>query len=327
MLLKFLLSQSVYAPFALCVREAGQACQSRRVKVSFFQSTLSPPTRACHHHHSTRMSNDPPGEPPRSWSIVPKRGGGSNLDSVEQHPTAKERLPAQAKARTVEEQRSSRKCSTASQSSETRASTANSTQSTASVRSSRKRSMASQSSKTRAHTTKSTQSTTSARSSRKRSTASQSSKTRARTAKSTQSTTSARSSRKHSTVSQSSKTRAGTAKSTQITTPEHVERKSKSRRLLWKDPILVNVIPTSIGGAFQSIDGVERKLRTRNVAQHKVTPKTLESDPDSDKYLSVNPLAQDGQSRSDNKQNSNNTNRQTNHDSDNGQQALPTCDD
>jgi hypothetical protein len=92
----------------------------------------------------------PPGEPPRSWSIVPTMGDTSNLDSVEQHPAAKKRLPDQAKASTVEEQRSSRKRSTASQSSKTRAPTANSTQSTTSMRSSRKRSMASQSSKTRA---------------------------------------------------------------------------------------------------------------------------------------------------------------------------------
>ncbi len=32
--------------------------------------------------------------------------------------------------------------------------------------------------------------------------------------------------------------------------------------------------------------------------RHEVTPGTQESDPDPDKYLSVNPLAQDGQSRS-----------------------------
>jgi hypothetical protein len=52
-------------------------------------------------------------------------------------------------------------------------------------------------------------------------------------------------------------------------------------------------------------------------------PKTLESDPDPNKYPSVNPLAQNGHSRSDNKQNSNETNWKTNHDSDNGQRAFP----
>ncbi len=73
----------------------------------------------------------------------------------------------------------------------------------------------------------------------------------------------------------------------------------------------MDVFATSIGGAFQGIGGVERKLRTSNVALHEVTSKTLESDPNPNKYPSVTPLAQDGQSRSNNKQNSNKTNRQT----------------
>jgi hypothetical protein len=124
--------------------------------------------------------------------------------------------------------------------------------------------------------------------------ASKSSKTRARTATITQSTSSVQSSRKHITVVQSSKTRASTAKSTQSTAPKHVERRPKSRRLSWKDPILVDVFATSIGGTFQGIDGVERKLRTRNNVRHKVTSKTLESDPNLDKYPSVNLLAQLG---------------------------------
>ncbi len=56
------------------------------------------------HSESTNKGMPPPpqhkdvegphGEPPRSWSIVPMMGGTSNLDSVEQHPTAKESLPA-----------------------------------------------------------------------------------------------------------------------------------------------------------------------------------------------------------------------------------------
>ncbi len=58
-------------PFALCVREAGRACQSRQVKASFVQGTLSPPTRACHHHHSTRTSNDPPENHPDHGASSP----------------------------------------------------------------------------------------------------------------------------------------------------------------------------------------------------------------------------------------------------------------
>jgi hypothetical protein len=81
----------------------------------------------------------------------------------------------------------------------------------------------------------------------------------------------------------------------------------------------VDVFATSIGGTFQGIDRVERKLRTRNVARHKVTSKTLESDPNPKKYPSVNPLAQDGLSRFGNKQYIKKTNRQTNHDSYKGQ--------
>jgi hypothetical protein len=69
--------------------------------------SMSPPTQ----HKDVKQ---PPGEPPRPWSVIPMRGGTSNLDSVEQHPTAKECLPAQAKTSTVEKQRSSRKCSMAS---------------------------------------------------------------------------------------------------------------------------------------------------------------------------------------------------------------------
>ncbi len=107
--------------------------------------------------------------------------------------------------------------------------------------------------------------------------------------------------RKCSRASQSSKTRACTTKSIHSAAPKHIKRKPMRRRFSWKDLISVNIIATSIGGAFQGIDGVKRKLRTKNSTQHEVTTKTLESDPDPNKYLSVNPLAQDGQSRSNNK--------------------------
>jgi hypothetical protein len=110
--------------------------------------------------------------------------------------------------------------------------------------------------------------------------------------------------------------------SMQSTTSKHVKRKLKRRRLLWKDPILANVIATSTGGTFQGIDGVDRKLRTSNVALHKVTPKMQESDPDLGKYQSVNPIAHHGQFRSNNKQNSSKTGRQTNHDIDTSQRAF-----
>ncbi len=85
----------------------------------------------------------------------------------------------------------------------------------------------------------------------------------------------------------------------------------------------MDVFATSIGGTFQGIDGVERKPRTRNVVRHEVTSETLESDPNPNKYPSVNPLAQDGQSRFADKQTSNKINWRTNHDSDNGQRAFP----
>jgi hypothetical protein len=53
------------------------------------------------------------------------------------------------------------------------------------------------------------------------------------------------SSKKHSMASQSSKTRTST-KSTQSTTPEHVKRTPKRSKILWKEPILADVIADPI---------------------------------------------------------------------------------
>jgi hypothetical protein len=73
----------------------------------------------------------PQGEPTQSWSIAPMMGVTSDLDGAERHPAAREVLPAQAGESRVEEKWSSKKRSTASQSSKTRASARN-TQSTTS---------------------------------------------------------------------------------------------------------------------------------------------------------------------------------------------------
>jgi hypothetical protein len=113
-------------------------------------------------------------------------------------------------------------------------------------------------------------------------------------------------------ASQSSKTRAS-AKSMQSTTSDHVKRTRKRSKILWKEPILADVIADPIRGDFQGIDRVESILRTSNDKRHEVTPKTQESDPNPGRYQSVNPLAQTGQIRSDNKSNSTYTNRRTNH--------------
>jgi hypothetical protein len=64
----------------------------------------------------------PQGEPPQSWSIACRMGVTSDLDSAEQHPAAREVIPAQAGESRVEVW-SSKKHSRASQSSKTRAST------------------------------------------------------------------------------------------------------------------------------------------------------------------------------------------------------------
>ncbi len=73
----------------------------------------------------------PQGEPPQSWSSPPMMKATSDLDSAERYPAAREVLPAQAGESRVKEKWSSKKCSMASQSSETWAST-KSTQSTTS---------------------------------------------------------------------------------------------------------------------------------------------------------------------------------------------------
>jgi hypothetical protein len=72
-----------------------------------------------------------------------------------------------------------------------------------------------------------------------------------------------RSSTKRSMVSQSSKMRAPT-KSMQSTTSEHVERTPKKSKILWKEPVLANVIADPFRGDFQGIDRVESILRTSN---------------------------------------------------------------
>jgi hypothetical protein len=64
-------------------------------------------------------------------------------------------------------------------------------------------------------------------------------------------------------VSQASKTRAPT-KSTQSTTSEHVKRTPKKSKILWKEPVLSNVIVDPFRGDFQGIDRVECIHRTSN---------------------------------------------------------------
>jgi hypothetical protein len=123
-------------------------------------------------------------------------------------------------------------------------------------------------------------------------------------------------------ASQSSKTRAS-AKSTQSTTSKHVKRTPKRSKILWKKPILADVIADPIRGDFQYIDRVESILRTSNAKWHEVTPETQESDPNPSRNQSVNPLAQTGQIRSDNESNSTCTDRQTNHVTNSSQQAFP----
>jgi hypothetical protein len=123
-------------------------------------------------------------------------------------------------------------------------------------------------------------------------------------------------------ASQSCKTRAS-AKSTQSTTSEHVERTPKRSKILWKEPILADIIVDPIRGDFQGIDRVESILRTSNDKWHKVTPKTQESDPNPSRYQSVNPLPQTGQIRSDNESHSTYTDRRTNHLTNSSQQAFP----
>ncbi len=111
-------------------------------------------------------------------------------------------------------------------------------------------------------------------------------------------------------ASQTSKTRAS-AKSTQSTTSKHIERMPKRSKILWKEQILADVIANPIRGDFQGIDRVKSILRTSNAKWHEVTPETQESDPNPGRCQSVNPLAQTGQIRSDNKSNSTYTDRQT----------------
>ncbi len=130
------------------------------------------------------------------------------------------------------------------------------------------------------------------------------------------------SSKKRSMASQSSKTRAS-AKSTQSTTSEHVKRTPKRSKILWKEPILVDVIANPIRGDFQGINRVESILRTSNAKWHEITPETQESDPNPGRYQSVHPLAQTGQIRSDKDSNSTYTDRQPNHVTNSSQRAFP----
>jgi hypothetical protein len=123
-------------------------------------------------------------------------------------------------------------------------------------------------------------------------------------------------------ASQSIKTRAS-ARSTQSTTSKHVKRTPKRNKILWREPILADVIPNSIRVDFQGINRVESILRTSNVKWHEVTPETQESDPNPGRFQSVNPLAQTGQIRSDGERNSNNNNMQTNYVTNSSQQAFP----
>jgi hypothetical protein len=97
----------------------------------------------------------------------------------------------------------------------------------------------------------------------------------------------------------------------------------KRSKILWKEPILADVIADPIRGDFQGINRVESILRTSNAKWHEVTPKTQESDPNPGRYQSVNPLAQTGQIRSDNKSNSTYTDWRTNHITNSSQRAFP----
>ncbi len=115
------------------------------------------------------------------------------------------------------------------------------------------------------------------------------------------------SSRKCCMGSQLIETRAS-ARRTQSTENEHVKRPPK-RKIFWREPVLVT---DSIKQDFQGINGVGRKLRTRNVEWHETTPKPQESDPNPGKYQRVNPLVLSGQIRSDYKSYSNYTKWQTN---------------
>ncbi len=85
----------------------------------------------------------------------------------------------------------------------------------------------------------------------------------------------------------------------------------------------MNVIATPIGGNFQGIDKVERKLRTMTVAKHGVVSKIQETNPVTDTNLSINPPAHKGCSRPDNKGTNNAAHQRTNHDWDNGHRAFP----
>ncbi len=113
-----------------------------RERVETSQSVqISPGINCPQHSESTKESMPPPpqhmeverptGEPPQSWSNVPTINGSTDIDSAEQHTTAKENLPAQARENMVEEKRGSRKHERASQSRTTRVPTATSTQSSA----------------------------------------------------------------------------------------------------------------------------------------------------------------------------------------------------
>jgi hypothetical protein len=62
------------------------------------------------------------------------------------------------------------------------------------------------------------------------------------------------------------------ARSTQSTENEHTERLPK-RKVSWRESVSANVITNSIRQDFQGIDGVEEKLRTRNVEWHKLPPR------------------------------------------------------
>jgi hypothetical protein len=110
-----------------------------------------------------------------------------------------------------------------------------------------------------------------------------------------------RDSRKRIMVSQSSMTRAPTTTNTQSTKPKHAKQKPKRRIVSWKEPIAGNLIATPIGGNFQGIDKVERKLRTRTVAKHGVVFKIQETNSVTDTNLSINPPAHEGCSRQDDK--------------------------
>jgi hypothetical protein len=130
------------------------------------------------------------------------------------------------------------------------------------------------------------------------------------------------SSKKCSRASQSSKTRAP-ARSTQSTTSEHVERMPKRNKILWREPILADVIANSIRVFFQGINRFESILRTSTVKQHEVTSETQESEPNPGRYQSVISLAQTGQIRSEDERNSNNNDQQTNHVTNSSQRAFP----